>query len=83
MTNKLKNLEILGEVPLKISAVLGDTTVTIEELLTWTQGTVVEFNKKVGEPVHLCINQKPIAKGELILVNGDSIGITITEIIEN
>lgn len=75
------SFKMLNDVPLKVSAVLGETTMTIEELLQCTQGTVIELEKKVGELIDIFVNGKIIAKGEIVLV-GDKIGITLTEIVK-
>ena len=76
-----KSFQALHEVPLKVSAILGTTNMTIEELLKCTQGTVIELEKQVGEPVDIHVNGKVIAKGEIVLV-GEKIGITLTEIVK-
>ena len=75
-----KSFQALHEVPLQVSAVLGTTNMTIEELLKCTQGTVIELEKQVGEPIDIHVNGKVIAKGEIVLV-GEKIGITLTEIV--
>ena len=75
------SLQALNEVPLKVSAVLGTTNMTIEELLKCTQGTVIELEKQVGEPIDIHVNGTIIAKGEIVLV-GEKIGITLTEIVK-
>lgn len=71
--------QALNEVPLKISAVLGETNMTIEQLMKCTQGTIIELEKKVGDAVDIYVNGKIIAKGEIVIV-GEKIGITLTEI---
>ena len=76
-----KSFNVLHEVPLKISAVLGTTNMTVEEFLKCTQGSIIELEKQVGEPVDICVNGKIIAKGEIVLV-GEKIGITLTEIVK-
>ncbi len=80
MTQKTENLQAIYDVPLKISAVLGSTKMTVQELLGCTQGTIVELDKQLGEAVDLYVNDKVIARGEVVLV-GDKIGITLTEIV--
>ncbi len=75
------NFQTLQAVPLKVSVVLGSSKVTLEELLKWTQGTIVELDKQAGEPVDLYVNDKIIAKGEIVVV-GEKIGITLTEIVK-
>jgi len=74
-----QDFKALNEVPLKVSAVLGETKMTIEEVLKLTQGAVIELSKKVGEPIDIYVNDKIVAKGEIVIV-GEKIGITITEI---
>jgi flagellar motor switch protein FliN/FliY len=74
-----QDFKALNEVPLKVSAVLGETKMTIEEVLKLTQGAVIELGKKVGEPIDIYVNDKIVAKGEIVIV-GEKIGITITEI---
>ena len=67
------------EVPLEVSAVLGVAEFKISDILKFTDGTIIELNKKVGEPIDICINGKVVAKGEIMQVD-DKIGITLTEI---
>lgn len=74
-----QDFKALNEVPLKVSAVLGETKMTVEEVLKLTQGTIIELEKKVGEPIDIYVNDKIIAKGEIVVVDG-KIGITLTEI---
>ncbi len=74
-----QDFKALNEVPLKISAILGEAKMTIEEVLNLKQGMVIELGKKVGEPVDIYVNDKIIAKGEIVIVGG-KIGITLTEI---
>ena len=74
-----QDFKVLNEVPLKISAVLGEAKMTIEEVLNLKQGMVIELGKKVGEPVDIYVNDKILAKGEIVIVGG-KIGITLTEI---
>ena len=75
------SFKALNEVPLHLSAVLGKTKMTVEELLKCTQGTVIELEKQVNDPIEIYVNGKVIAKGEIVLV-GDKIGITLTEIVK-
>ena len=73
------SFKVLNEVPLKVSAVLGETSMTVEELMKCTQGTIIELEKQVGEAVDIYVNGKIVAKGEIVIV-GEKIGITLTEI---
>lgn len=74
-----QEFKALNDVPLKVSAVLGETSMTIEQLMKCTQGTIIELEKQVGEAVDIYVNGKIIAKGEIVIV-GEKIGITLTEI---
>ncbi len=77
-----KNLSIdsLYEIPVKVSVMLGKTHMQIDDLLKLGKGSVVELDKKVGEPVDICINDKIVAKGEIVIVD-NKIGVTLTELI--
>jgi len=76
-----QDFKALNEVPLKVSVLLGEITMTVAEVLKFTQGTIVELPTKVGEPINICVNNKVIAKGEIVIV-GEKIAITLTEIAE-
>lgn len=75
------DLEAIQDVPIEISVVLGETKITVDQLLKMGAGSVVELNRKVGEPVDLFVNNRCVAKGEVVVVD-DKIGITMTEIIK-
>lgn len=79
--NETMSLEVVHDVPLHISAVLGRTTMKINQLLKLTRGSVVELDKKVGDAVEVHINGRLVAKGEIVLVD-NKIGITITELVK-
>lgn len=74
-------MQAVYEVPLEVSAVLGIAEYKISDILKFTDGTVIELNKKVGEPIDICINGKVVARGEIMQVD-DKIGITLTEIFQ-
>ena len=73
-------LESLGDVPVKVSAVLGKTRIDVASLLALDDGAVIELDRKVGEPIDIYVNDTLIARGELVMVDG-SVGVTLTEII--
>jgi flagellar motor switch protein FliN/FliY len=81
MSQKDQTLNSLKGVPLEIKVLLGKTSMTVEDLLKCGQGTVIELDQQVGEPVDLMLNGKVIAKGEIVLI-GEKIGVTLTEIVE-
>lgn len=73
-------LEFILDIPLEVSVELGRTKVSISELLQLGQGSVIELNKLAGEPLEILVNQKLIARGEVVVVN-DKFGIRLTDII--
>ncbi len=75
------NLQLVYDVPLEVTAVLGGAKMSIANIVKLARGSVIELNKKVGEPIDLFVNGKIVARGEIVLV-GPKIGITITEIIK-
>jgi len=76
----LSNIELLLDIPLEISAELGRTRMIINDLLQLGQGSVIELNKLAGEPLEILVNQKLIARGEVVVVN-EKFGIRLTDII--
>lgn len=80
--NKLKvqNLDFILDIPLKVTVELGRTKVYVKELLQLGQGSVVELDKLAGEPLEILVNEKLIAKGEVVVVN-EKFGIRLTDII--
>jgi flagellar motor switch protein FliN/FliY len=77
---KPPNLDLLLDIPLEISAELGRTRMIINDLLQLGQGSVIELNKLAGEPLEILVNQKLIARGEVVVVN-EKFGIRLTDII--
>lgn len=74
------NLDLIMEVPLQITVELGRTLKTVREILALGAGSVVELEKLAGEPVDILVNEKPIARGEVVVID-ENFGIRITEII--
>lgn len=79
-TEKISNMELLLDIPLEITAELGRTRMIINDLLQLGQGSVIELNKLAGEPLEILVNQKLIARGEVVVVN-EKFGIRLTDII--
>ena len=75
------DLEAVFDVPVNVSAVLGRTRMEVSELLKLAQGAVVELDRKVGEAIDIYVNNRLIARGEVVLVE-DRLGVTMTEIIK-
>ena len=74
------NLGLILDIPLQITVELGRTKMTIKELLRLGEGSVVELPVPAGDPLDILVNQKPIAKGEVVVVN-EKYGIRILSII--
>jgi flagellar motor switch protein FliN/FliY len=68
------------DVPVKVQAVLGRSRMEIGELLRMKPGDVVELDRRVGEPADILVNNRLIARGEVVLID-NSLGITLTEIV--
>ncbi len=75
------DLEAVFDVPVKVSAVLGITNLTVSQLLKLGSGSVVELDRKVGEAIDIYVNNRLVARGEVVLLE-DKLGITMTEIIK-
>ena len=74
------NIDLLLDVKLPVSIELGRTTLPISDILNWSQGTVVELDKLVGEPVSLLVNNKLVARGEVVVVD-ENFGLRITSLV--
>jgi flagellar motor switch protein FliN/FliY len=75
------DLEAMFDVPVQVSAVLGRTRMEVGELLKLGPGTVLELDRKVGEAIDIYVNNRLVARGEVVLVE-DKLGVTMTEIIK-
>ena len=76
------NLETVYDIPVQVSVVLGRTSMPVSQLLKLGRGAVVELDRKVGEPVDILVNNRLVAKGEVVVVE-ERIGVTMTEIMKN
>ncbi len=74
------NLELILDIPVRVTVELGRTRKTIGEVLNMTPGSVVELEKMAGEPVDVLVNGKLMARGEVVGID-ESFGIRITEIV--
>ncbi len=75
-----RNLDLLLDVPVKVSAEVGRTTLPLEKVLDLGPGSVIELDKKSEEPVDVCVNGRLVARGEVVVVD-DCYGIRITQIV--
>src|SRR5688500_14504061 len=76
------DLEAVFDVPVQVSAVLGRTRMEVGELLKLGPGAVLELDRKVGEAIDIYVNNRLVARGEVVLVE-DKLGVTMTEIIKS
>ncbi len=75
------DLEAVFDVPVKVSAVLGRARMEVGELLKLGPGAVLELDRKVGEAIDIYVNDRLVARGEVVLIE-DKLGVTMTEIIK-
>ncbi len=76
-----KELEAVYDIPVQVSAVLGRATMQVSQLLKLGRGAVVELDRKVGEAIDIYVNNRLVARGEVVVVE-DRLGVTMTEIIK-
>ena len=74
-------LSAVFDVPVKVQAVLGRARMPISELVSIHPGHVFELDRRVGEPIDLLVNDRLIARGEIVMIDG-SLGVTLTEIVK-
>ena len=75
------DLEAVFDVPVTVSAVLGKSAMEVSNLLKLGRGAVVELDRKIGEAIDIYVNDRLVARGEVVLVE-DRLGVTMTEIIK-
>ena len=76
-----ENIDLIMDVPLEVTVELGRTRQSIQEILDFAPGTIIELNKIAGEPIDVLVNGKYVAKGEVVVIE-ESFGVRITEIIK-
>ena len=74
------NMEFVLDIPLEVTVELGRTKMLINDMLKLGQGSVIELTKLAGESLEIMANQKPIARGEVVVVN-EKYGVRLTEVI--
>ena len=77
-----QDLQTVFDVPVNISAVLGRAHLSVAQLLKLNQGSVLELDRKVGEAIDIYVNNRLVARGEVVIVD-DRLGVTMTEIIKD
>jgi flagellar motor switch protein FliN/FliY len=81
VTRVAADLEAVFDVPVQVSAVLGRSRMEVGDLLKLGPGTVLELDRRVGEAIDIYVNNRLVARGEVVLVE-DKLGVTMTEIIK-
>lgn len=77
--DETNNLDLILDIPLTVTVELGRSKMLINDLLQLGQGSVIELTKLVGEPLEVLVNNKLVARGEVVVVN-DKFGVRLTEI---
>ncbi len=75
-----KSLDLILDIPLTVTVELGRSKMLINDLLQLGQGSVIELTKLVGEPLEVLVNQKLVARGEVVVVN-EKFGVRLTDIV--
>lgn len=80
-----RNAHDLGavyDIPATVSAVLGKSTMQVSQLLKLGRGAVVELDRKIGEAIDIYVNNRLVARGEVVMVGENRLGVTMTEIVK-
>lgn len=77
-----RELEAVYDIPVQVSAVLGKSSMQVSQLLKLGRGAVVELDRKVGEAIDIYVNNRLVARGEVVIVD-ERLGVTMTEIIKS
>jgi flagellar motor switch protein FliN/FliY len=77
----IQDLEAVYDIPVQVSAVLGKSSMQVSQILKLGRGAVVELDRKVGEAVDIYVNNRLVARGEVVVVE-ERLGVTMTEIIK-
>ncbi|MGH7180991.1 MAG: flagellar motor switch protein FliN [Nitrospiraceae bacterium] len=75
-----KNIDFILDIPMQVTVQVGSTKMVIRELLQLGQGSVIELEKLAGEPMEVLVNNKLVARGEVVVVN-EKFGIRLTDVI--
>ena len=77
-----RGLEAVYDIPVTVSAVLGNATMQVSQLLKLGRGAVVELDRKLGEAIDIYVNNRLVARGEVVMVDETRLGVTMTEIVK-
>jgi flagellar motor switch protein FliN len=76
------NVDFILDIPLRVSVELGRTKILVQDLLKLHKGSVLELNKLAGEPLEVLVNDRVVAKGEVIVIN-EKFGIRLIDIVSH
>ena len=77
-----RGLDAVYDIPVTMSAVLGNATMQVSQLLKLGRGAVVELDRKLGEAIDIYVNNRLVARGEVVMVDETRLGVTMTEIVK-
>ena len=77
--NRSKNLDMLLDIPFQVTVELGRTKRSVKEILELSSGSIIELDKLAGEPVDIFVNNRLIAKGEVVVID-ENFGVRVTDI---
>jgi flagellar motor switch protein FliN/FliY len=80
--NSPRDLLPVADVPVRVSAVLGRTSLTVAQLLKLGEGSVLDLDRRVGEAIDIYVNDRLVARGEMVVVDA-RLGVTMTEIVQD
>ena len=75
-----KNIDFILDIPMSVTVYVGSTKMAIRDLLQLAQGSVIELDKLAGEPMEVMVNNKLVARGEVVVVN-EKFGIRLTDVV--
>ena len=82
-TGSPKELEAVYDISVTVSAVLGKSSMQVSQLLKLGRGAVVELDRRLGEAIDIYVNNRLIARGEVVMVDSTRLGVTMTEIVKS
>lgn len=77
-----RDLDAVYDIPVTVSAVLGRTTMQVNQLLKLARGAVIELDRKLGEAIDIYVNNRLVARGEVVMIDETRLGVTMTEIVK-
>lgn len=76
-------LAAVMRVPVNVRCVVGSTKLPVSQVLQFNRGSVIELDKRIGDPVDIMVNDRLVARGDLVVVDDNRLGVTLTEIVKD